>query len=167
MTKIVIQDNYLPLFLDEEIYVVDRSFKAEVKKTTESLNSIDEDKSSAALPKMLSTHLILIKYTEEESTLAKHKAFLNKLLAACNLELGKSDVVVLNKYEGLKARTVIELSPARFVIAFGLDQKNTHQSVLRTYQSKHLIIAPSLEILPQDRSLKGELWTLMKSLFKL
>jgi len=167
MNKIVNTDSFLPLFIDDEFYVVESQFK-EIEKTTEvELGSQEEDVSNAALPLMTHKLLVILRFQSPESKVAQYKVFLSKLLAAAGYRLEKTDVVVLNKFKDTKAKTIINQSQAEFVMAFGVDIKNPENFNLRAYNGKQVLIASPLELLPNDRSKKTRLWNLMKEMFAL
>jgi hypothetical protein len=88
-------------------------------------------------------------------------------LAAAGYRLQNVDLVVMNKFKDTKAKTIIENSQAKFVMAFGVDLKNPDNFQVRQFSGKHIIISAPLEKLPSDRAKKTKLWGLMKEMFKL
>ncbi len=167
MNKVLVQNHYLPFLIDEELYVVDETFKRQVSESKEHLSSTEEDNSNVALPNLVSELLLIVRFHNDNEQITGYKNFLSKLLAAAGYRLNNVDVIILNKYKDLKARTVIENSGAKFVIAFGVDVKNPENFNLRQFSGKQIIIASPLETLPNSKPKKSKLWSLMKDMFKL
>lgn len=167
MNKVLVQNHYLPYLIDEEIFIVEETFKQQVVESKAELTSIEEDSSNVALPNLIKDLLVIVRFHNKNEQITSYKTFLSKLLAAAGYRLQNVDVLIMNKYEDLKARTVIENSNAKFVMAFGVDVKNPENFILRQFSGKQLIIAAPLEDLPSSKPKKSKLWGLMKDMFKL
>lgn len=167
MNKIAIDDSTLPFFITEELYVVERQFKKEKIETEQQLTSNEADESNAVLPSLVKQLLIIVRFHDEEQNISSFKVFLTKLLAASGYKLASIDLVVMNKFKEIKAKTIINHSAADFVMTFGVDLKNPENFSLRQFNGKHIIIAAPLELLPSSRERKSKLWSLMKEMFRL
>jgi hypothetical protein len=167
MNKILVDGHYLPYLIDEELYVVEDNFKQQVTESKEHLASTEEDNSNVALPNLVKDLLLIVRFGQDSDSIASYKTFLSKLLAAAGYRLQNVDLVVMNKFKDTKAKTIIENSQAKFVMAFGVDLKNPDNFQVRQYAGKHIIISAPLETLPSDRAKKTKLWGLMKEMFKL
>lgn len=167
MNKILVDGHYLPYLIDEELYVVEENFKQQVTESKERLASTEDDNSNVALPNLVKNLLLIVRFENDSESIASYKTFLSKLLAAAGYRLQNVDVVVMNKFKETKAKTIIENSNAKFVMAFGVDLKNPDNFQIRQFSGKHIIISAPLEKLPSDRTKKTKLWGLMKEMFKL
>ncbi|MBI1184187.1 hypothetical protein GC194_07940 [bacterium] len=167
MNKIVISDNYLPYFIEEELYVVEEKFKKTVAETKQHLASHEEDLSNEALPQMVNNLLIIIRFESNNEAVANYKVFLTKLLAAAGYNLKTTDVVLMNRFKDMKAKTIINQSSALKVMAFGLDLQHADNFQLRNFNGKRVLIAPPIERLHQDKDKKSKLWMLMKDMFNI
>lgn len=167
MNKILVDGHYLPYLIDEELYVVEDNFKQQVTESKEHLASTEEDNSNVALPNLVKDLLLIVRFGQDSDSIASYKTFLSKLLAAAGYRLQNVDLVVMNKFKDTKAKTIIENSQAKFVMAFGVDLKNPDNFQVRQFSGKHIIISAPLEKLPSDRAKKTKLWGLMKEMFKL
>ena len=167
MNKILVSDHFITYFVDEELYIVEEKFKQQVTESKVPLASVEEDSSNVSLPNLVNHVLIIIRFHTEHDSISTYKTFLSKLLAAAGHKLNDVDFVIMNKYKEVKAKTIIENSSARYVMAFGVDIKNPENFQLWQFSDKQLIIAASLEQLPNSKPKKAKPWSLMKELFTL
>lgn len=167
MNKIIISHNYLPYFIDEELYIVEENFKNKVIETQQNLTSVDVETSNVLLPNLVNNLLLIVRFENDQVQLATYRSFLSKILAAAGRNMKDTDVVVMNKFKDIKAKTIIERSTANFVIAFGVDLQNPENFQLRHFNGKKILISARLELLLDDIERKAKLWNLMKEMFKL
>lgn len=167
MNKIAIDNSTLPFFITEELYVVERQFKEKKIETEDQLTSQEDDESNAVLPALDQKLLVIVRFHDPNQQIGPFKVFLTKLLAASGYKLSSVDVVVMNKFKEIKAKTIINHSSADFVMTFGVDLRNPENFSLRQFNGKQVIIAAPLELLPSSRDRKSKLWSLMKEMFRL
>ena len=110
MKKIVVSNDYLPYFIDEELYIVEENFKEKVIETERHLASVEVDTSNVSLPNLVNNLLVIIRFENETEQISNYKIFLSKLLAAAGQNIKTTDIVVMNKFKEIKAKTIIERS---------------------------------------------------------
>ncbi|MBI3142563.1 MAG: hypothetical protein HYZ16_07030 [Bacteroidetes bacterium] len=167
MKKIGIAHSGLPYLMDDELYVIEEVFKRTQDETRVKLNSVGEDTSNHTLPSLVNDTLILIRYQDDTTQMNTYKAFLAKIMGAAGKDMKKIDIVAMNKLKGMKAKTVIENSLAKSILAFGMDTDNPNNIELRNFQDKRIIICSPIELIHSDKERKIKLWQLMKELFNL
>lgn len=167
MHHIKVEKDPLPLLMDEPLYIVEEPFKKEKSKTLKQLDSSEDEQTNATLPDMPSDLLILVRFHDEEQQIGQYKVFLNKMLAAVRQSLRDSDLIIMNKYPGLKARTIIDQSQCKRVLAFGVDVRDPENFALRHYNGREVVISSPIELLVNSKARKTKLWTLLKSLFSI
>jgi len=167
MNKIVVSNDYLPYFIDEELYIVEENFKEKVIETERHLASVEVDTSIVSLPNLVNNLLVIIRFENDSEPIANYKIFLSKLLAAAGQNIKTTDVVVMNKFKEIKAKTIIERSAANNVIAFGVDVQNPENFQLRHFNGKKILISSRIELLPESKPRKSKLWNLMKEMLNL
>jgi len=153
--------------MDEELYIVEEKFKQQITESNAQLASVEEDSSNVALPNLVKNLLVIVRFHSENESIASYKTFISKLLAAAGHKLSNVDLVIMNKYKDVKAKTIIENSASKYVMAFGVDVKNPENFQLRQFSGRQLIIAAPLEHLPTSKPKKAKLWSLMKDMFTL
>jgi hypothetical protein len=113
---------------------------------------------------------ILVVALAEPQTV-ENRAFITKVLSAANLDLLKDTFFV--EISGSTALNCFNDLPERpkFILVFGLPPKQVGlQAAVQAYQPLQLqnttwVFADALSILEPNRDKKGQLWTILKSLF--
>ena len=167
MQKVGLDDSFYPYFIDETLILIDSEFKESRHKTLEVLDSKELDASNSVIPDLSKDLLVLIRFHVEGKVLSSYKPLLSKLLAAVGSRFDQSDTVVMNRLDGVKARTIIDKSPASKVISFGVDIKNPENFALRSYNNKQVLIACPIESLQDSKQRKSQLWSLLKEMFEI
>lgn len=168
MHKINLSDSFLPHFLDEELFLVEREFKKSKEKTIERLEiTQQENVGEGIIPTLTKELLVIVRFHADDAQMAQHKTLLNKLLAAVGYRVNRVDLIDMSKMKGLRPRTIIDKSPADRVITFGVDLKNPENFDLRNYNGKKVLISCPLEFLEGSKKRKNQLWLLLKEMFKI
>lgn len=167
--RIVLEDPFYATFYNENLYLVDDSFKEAQAETITQLGEANTQLEEAipVVPDLQQPLLVLVYFQDSGSALASSKGFLSKILAAVGHNTANTDTVVMNKLGNITAKEIIDQSPAKRVIGFGVDKSNLDKSGIRKYDGKDIIIARPLEQLPSNNAHKKELWLLLKQVFKM
>ena len=117
--------------------------------------------------------LIILKYEDAVHIPDKQLAFLTKLLAACNLNLG--DIAILNfqNYGQAGFANIISFFKSKVVFLFGVSPDEFGLPLLfpafqvQAYKEASYLYSPSLEEIEPDINLKTKLWACLKKIFNL
>ena len=117
-------------------------------------------------------HILIVTANASVAFLTDNElAFLTNILTACKLSM--ADVAIINKeqYAVADYTEVLDFLQSKTVLLFGVDPLafglpiNFPHFQLQTFHLHTYLYAPKLEEIEQDKNIKAQLWTALKTLF--
>lgn len=166
LLKVKVDDPFYPEFYNEGIFLLEHKYLEKKQALTEKLETeVTKEDKRAVIPTLDKKLLVLIKFRKEGEVLSSYKNMLTKMLSAINYKPSMTDIIVLNKFEGIGAKEFLIASQANKVLGFGIDEKNNEGFAHIKFNGKEIITAAPLESLAHNNAFKMKLWNLMKQLF--
>ena len=140
------------------------SSSKKIKPTKSSINYLGNNKQEI---------VILVQYSDVVHLPDPQLTFLTNILTACKLNL--NDIAIINmKHVGpISFKEIYKITPAKIVLLFDVMPDlislpiNFPLFQVQSFDGISYLTAPSLEKIERDKTLKTNLWTSLKKIFKL
>lgn len=165
--QFAVEDAFYPNFITEELYVVDEKFKLKQDEAQETLGNQTITEPNTVVPALNCPNLVMVKFHEPGKVMSQYKGFLQKIMAAVQVAPDLIDFVDLNRLDGLNPRIIMSKSKATRIITFGVDPKNPDGFKLLKHNGRDVLVACTIEGLYDSKQKKGQLWSLLKSMYQI
>ena len=143
---------------------IETKIKKEQPKTNDSISFLGNNKKQV---------VVIVNYAKTTHIPDAQLNFLTSILTACKLNLDDIAIVNTGHTEAISFRTLFKQVPAQSVLLFGVSTEslllplNFPNFQVQFFDNINYLTSPSLEQIEKDKTLKTQLWTSLKKLFKL
>lgn len=144
--------------------VIESKIKPEQPKPNDGINFLGNNKKQV---------VVIVNYADAVHLPDAQLNFLTSILTACKLSLDDIAIVNIGHTEEINFRTIFKEVPAQSALLFGVSTEslllplNFPNFQVQFFDNINYLTSPTLDLIESDKSLKTQLWTSLKKLFKL